>query len=178
MTFYNACRFGNMQFVNKCIQSSKQYCWHLGFCKACIGGHLEIVVLISKMSKVNWNEGLLNACQNGHLEIVQFLITNGANCLSTGLYAARRREKLEIVQLLITKIEKDQCDHLRHCYNFAHHKSQITKLLYLGTPLHVFRLIDGFQELQALVGDTKHAIKMSQVMISDLLNIITGFIII
>lgn len=184
--FSGACRHGHLkilQFILSNINTAEKenIDWNDGFFGACYGGHLEIVQFLfsSEPNKIFWIcHGVYNACDGRQLKMVEFLIEHLDDWFSAIWYALYSKQ-FEILQLLITKAEKLGKDIMHNCYAcWSRDKTQLVTLLYLKTPLNAFRQIDGFQDLYALVFNTKKAIKGAGVMLPDLLNIIAQCIII
>lgn len=150
-----------------------------GFGAACSIGHLGIVqFLISKYkSLIDPYDGFNVACYNGHLKIVNLLISKFKVDWKKGLYfSAYFDNNLKIVEILTSKF--DCTNEIPKYYQWPHNKKQVAALLYLKTPLSAFQKIIGFQDLTIVVESMKQAIRGSDVLLPDLLNVVAQCIII
>lgn len=165
--------------------------WNQFLQYACQVGHLKTIQFLMTKGANDWHSGFEDACRFGAvnseyrlkcLKIIPFLFSKieetGGDvncCLATACY----NKCLEIIPFLISKIDETSSKNiLRTYYQWPVHKDQITKLLYIKTPLSAFQNINGFQELNNTVVTTKHAIKTTSVLIPDLLNIVAQCIIV
>lgn len=188
MDFYHACISKDTDAVRANINFMTYYEWHDGLCGACEQGHLEIVRLLLSVDLLNLLDLLkfdmkysfYNACLGGHMEIIQFLISKFPKKIrwESGFNGACYGGHIEIVKFLIIESENENKNTIWRYYCWPRDKPEITALLYLKTPLNAFQRINGFQKLSDCIVETNKAIKMSNVMIPDLLNIVVGFIII
>ena len=66
--FYNLCKNGNLNEINKYIKNDN---WNLGLRMACENGHINIVKLMIKngANELDWNESEIMFWQNSQLNI-------------------------------------------------------------------------------------------------------------
>lgn len=204
--FCIACTIGNKPIVQALILQGANY-WNDGLCSACDGGQIDIAQLMISNGANDYNAGLYRACAAGSMSIVQFMISKGANDWIHALYVACRSGWLSIVELIISKRENQwTIDELNSAFTCAWYNDYscvrvivfliskgatkiqehvewpedsdfIYELLYLKVPLETFFGAYGYEDLQARVFDTRQAIVKSNVMLSDLLSIVSKYIV-
>lgn len=188
---YSDCLEGNIKAVNEFINQRQDYdwchSWNDSLYYACSGGHLDIIkLLIEKTGANDWNRGFCSACFYGYLEIMQFMIDKGVNDWDGGFINAQFNNNNNRLQVISTIFKFSRVENQVHKYyvfmrnpNGSRYNSQeIVELLYLKTPLDVFKHIKGFQELKSLVLAAGQNIRNTNVLLPDLLNIVAQCIII
>lgn len=195
----SACLGGHMPIVQLMISKGANG-WNFGFCKACNGGNIDIVRLMISKGANMWNCGLCNACSGGHMEIIKLMIGLGANNWAEALWSAYSEGHLHVVQLMISiseiapfelkgpfkELDLSSLNTKRtfgasiidSCCKWPKDQIQICKLIDLGTPVESFMNIYGYQGLLNLVSKIRDSILGSNVLLSDLLNIVTKCIIV
>lgn len=149
---------------------------------ACINGHEELVRFMVDLEQRqqpyldlvdDLNRGLKKACCSGHIEIVRFLISGGANNWSLGFLYAYRNGHMDIAALILEHVSEIDIDLV------PWDKYKIIQLLYLKTPLYKFRCgRSKVQELKNEIDLVKTSIKNQDVLLPDLLTIISRYIIV
>lgn len=159
--------------------------WNSAFEFACIGGNMDILKFIifnadqadqakqADKAIYNLSCGLRQACIYDHIKVVQFLVPKMKNETSWDIFLleALAREHLDIAHLLILKGAKIN-------NNFAIDDSTIVKLLYLGCPLVKFSNMHKYKYLESSVLNVKRSITSSNVLLLDLLKLVSLYIII
>lgn len=179
-SFYLAALGGHMDVLQFMISKGVNN-WDAGLSGACAGGHMAIVQLMVLKGANNWSQGFISACGSGYIDIAQLMISN-ADVKSTIVYfhtlnqaflttLERPPASAEILQFLLLKGADNFCE-------WPKHYTHVYQLLYLQTPLEKFLNIKGYRELQSIVLNTRQAILGSKTMISDLLVLVSQYIII
>lgn len=170
----NACFSGNISIVNLVVANGAND-WNKALYNACAGGHLELAKLAISKGANAWNDCFSVACGGGDIDIVQLLISYGADINVSGLGSAYESESLDIIHFLLSK----GIDGISVWFqDFETHQKLIVQLLYFGIPLSTFSLVGGYEDFQALISNVTQSILGSNVMLSDLLKIVSKCIII
>lgn len=182
-----ACLAGHFEIV-KYLFSKGAYFTNDALYAACIYGNLEIVKFLalqalqssqgsqSLNNNCDYDIGLYGACVGGHVEIARFMISRGSHKWPSALKCAQSVGALDVVHLLISKATAAG-GAINLGYKWPKHKSQIVKLLYLGTPLEKFIKIKGYPMLKEYILDIKQSILDSNVLLPDLVKIISKCIV-
>lgn len=173
------------EFESETKARGRVFDWNFGLSRAASHGHMDIVRFMVSKGANDWNASLYGACSGGHIDIVQFIIekieqdndeitieTIWNHCLG----AAYVGGNVKIAHLIISKL-KNISNKIHDFYCWPG-DCKIVELLYLGTPLSIFSKILGYQTLQVCVSNVKQSILRSSVMLPDLLNIVSQYIII
>lgn len=187
----SACGNGHLKIVQLMINKGAKT-FAEGLENACSGGYLEIVRLMIDCGALNFNHGFIYACGNGHLEIVNLMISKGANDWNEGLYRAYLGDHNDVQKLMISK----GADRVIWYMSWPRDKPEIENLLYFGAPMSMFRDVINYQQFENYLVDVKKSILNAgrkvrtnsdstsslntnqTVLLPDLLNIISQFIII
>lgn len=192
LVLYGACKGGYMEIAQFIISKGATDLFQ-GFQGACFGGHMHMIeFIISKASewKANgksesngktsnwWGHGLRYACSGGHIRLVEFIMSRSTTySWSSAFLSAQANDHTKIIALLISK-DLDSFNYLAQFYSWPIKQTEIFQLLYLGVEIPKFSKITGYQKLQALATSTKQSILRSTVLLSDLLNLVSKYIII
>lgn len=109
MSFYNACKAGNIKAVTLEIEKGASD-WNNGLIIACNGGFIDLVKLMIEKGADNWNYGLRSACIYGHITLVNLMIKKGANNFNDGLLKAFDNQHTEVVCLMLNYASKCPTD--------------------------------------------------------------------
>jgi|SRR5579875_1013617 len=101
--FYISCLKGYYLNIRKWLQIKKSFDLNTAFFNACMGGNLDIVMLMIKHGANNWNLGLYSACKGGKRQIIDLMIQNGANDFYWALEGATENGNDEIIDLMLQK---------------------------------------------------------------------------
>lgn len=200
--FQHACKGGNVDIVKLMISKSRDITlnnYNVGLFYACMGGHMSVVEFIilkveglvnsgefgeprgpggpnepKRSLELDWNDGLAGASTGGHMDIVLLMISKGANDWDSGFCGARESGHVDLVHFMIEKGAKNA----GACYQWPRDQDEVKQLLELGTCLEKFFSINGYKTLKSLVMSTQQSILRSNVMLSDLLSIVSKCIII
>lgn len=181
--FYAACCNGNLKLVQLMISKGANE-WNYALSGACRGGQIDTMRFLVSRGANDWSAGLCGACYSGNMEIAEYMISKGADFRGEGciniLYDAcdgfkRGFGSIKMIHLVISK---KTFDRIHHYFSWPLHDLEIAQLLYLGTPINEFKLVDGFQKLEAKINLIQKTIKNQNVLILDLLNIIARCIIV
>lgn len=180
--FYSACQHGQLEIVKLLLELEKEEkkstdYWQSSLNWAYYGGHLNVVRFLEfKLDQVGQAEKAEKTEKAKQTQNIDAIDWN--SCFyhaQLGQYCQNN----QVIKFLISKFFKLQNTNiLANYYKWPSSKEKLTKLLYLQTPLDAFQHINGFQELHDLATITKQAIKGSNMMIPELLNIVSQYIII
>ncbi|MEM3858150.1 MAG: F-box protein [Candidatus Micrarchaeaceae archaeon] len=101
--FYTSCLKGYYLNIRKWLQLKKSFDLNMAFLNACIGGNLDIVMLMIKNGANNWNLGLYAACKGGKKQIIDLMIKNGATDFYWALEGATENGADELIDLMLQK---------------------------------------------------------------------------
>lgn len=96
------CRGGHTEIIEYMIEKGVD-CWIEGFNGACIGGNVNIINWMMKLSGINTFplSGLYHACVGGHKHIINMFIEKNVNNLDGGLQGACAGGQLDIAKWMI-----------------------------------------------------------------------------
>lgn len=186
----NACKSGNMEIAKLMISKAHEakekqerfIDWFYAFESACQGAHLDMVKFIldqhAKDSK-NLELGILKS-----LDIYEYNSEKSDDDddfdrvpkfeWNYGLKCAIENNCMPLAHFLILK----GANNIDKVCEWPWDLHKISKLLYLGTRLDVFSNIRGFKQLKSHVFKIQQSILGSSVMISDLLSLVSTFIVV
>ena len=103
------CETGNVQTVQYLIDNGAKD-WNAGLIGACLGGHMNLVELMTDKIKLanehnlgNWNKALFFACKGGDIKITKLMIGEGATEFNNGLDGACAGGHIELAKYMITR---------------------------------------------------------------------------
>lgn len=158
--FSGACRGGHMKLVEFFISNFEINHLTTGLCHACQGCHIHVVkYIISKLEQQypDWASIFESACKGGNMDIVKFIfsISDGKYYIDAGLMGAAAGGHIDVAEYISSKGANNY-----------------------GVPLEKFVQVDGYKNLQTSMINVKQSILGSNMMLSDLLMIVSKCIII
>src|SRR5271154_3534701 len=103
--FLQACKNGNIQVIEKTTSMFTMYTFNSGFGFACENGHIKIVQLLLKDTRVNINIGMRTACRNGYVDVIKVLLEDSRADPRNDPYSLEEAiecNQLDAVKILLT----------------------------------------------------------------------------
>lgn len=202
-----ACIGGNVDVVQLMISKGAND-WPSGFQAACKNNHVPIAELMnSKISKdggtCDWRNGFDLGCLYGNLDIVLLAISklrelqefsefsdlhqesygwNRPYYWDRGLYCANYKSNFAISTTESLKVQRlmilNGATNINSIYGYSKNFNKIIGLLYLEVPIETFSGIEGYENILARINNVKQSILNVDVMLVDLLSIVSRCIIV
>jgi hypothetical protein len=105
MDLPKACRSGDVDRVTTLLDTTDVSVAHLNYVLslACVGGHIDIIVLLCKRGANDFESALAGACGGGHMDIVQGLLALGVKQVARGLGEACMGGHVDLVHFLLER---------------------------------------------------------------------------